>query len=304
MSIVGNRPALGRGLGALIPGARTEREEPPPPRDTDRLPLDVIQPSPDQPRTSITADDLEGLAASIREHGVLQPVLVTRAADGGYALVAGERRWRAARLAGLTEIPAVITDLADADVLTVALVENLQREDLSPVEEAHAYHRLLERFSLTQEQVAQRVGRSRVAVTNALRLLQLPSPILQSLGAAEITAGHARAILGAPEDARLSLWDLVRRRGLSVRQTEASARMLRAPVSAAPAPPRRRLPGDVLAQERLQAALNTRVTVQRRRRSGGKVVIQWYDDEQLEALVSALVAAARPLPPPPAHLTI
>ncbi len=300
------RQPLGRGLNALIPSG------PGPSRPSDApaaahalpaahmLPVGEIQPNPDQPRSHLDSTALEELAASIREHGVLQPILVRRSQDHGYVLVAGERRWRAAQLAGLAEVPAIVTDIASADVLTVALVENLQRQDLGPLEEAHAYSRLIERSGLTQEQLAKSVGKSRAAVTNALRLLQLPTAIRLSLAAGEISEGHARAILGAPgEEQRLRLWERVRRHNLTVRQTEQATRGLRAPAADAPAPAARELPGDVLAQQRLQVALGTRVRVERARK-GGKIVIRWYDDEQLEALVAAIVRAQTAAEPHPA----
>ena len=296
------RPALGRGLNALIPHPRSERPDAAAPPRT--LPVAAIQPNPGQPRSHIEAAALEELAASIREHGVLQPLLVARSADDRYVMVAGERRWRAAQLAGLTEVPVLITDLADADRLSVALVENIQREDLSPLEEAHAYRRLMEEGPLTQEQVAKRVGKSRVAVANSLRLLQLPAPIRMSLAAGEISEGHARAILGAPTpDHQIRLWKRVRERHLTVRQAESAARTLRS-VGPATTARRRDLPGDRLAQERLQSALGTQVQVHRGRR-GGHIQVRWYDDEQLEQIVNAIVrAAAEPVAAPPERIHV
>ena len=233
----------------------------------------------------------------------LQPILVTRTDAHRYSLIAGERRWRAAQLAGLTEIPVLITELADYDALAVALVENLQRQDLSPLEEAAAYARLIRRTGMSQEEAAKRVGKSRSAVANALRLLHLPPQIRLSLGAGEITEGHARAMLGAPSaEEQVRLWERVRRRGLTVRQTEQAAKRLR---NMTGAPTRARdLPGDVLAQERLQTALSTKVQVQRGRK-GGRIIIQWYDDEQLEQITGMIAAAGHETPPPPPdHLTI
>ena len=267
------------------------------------LPLAALRPNPQQPRSAIDAAALEELAASIREHGVLQPLLISRGQDGAYVVIAGERRWRAAALAGLTELPVMVVDLSDADALQAALVENLQREDLSPLEAARAYQRLIERFGLTQEQVAARVGKSRATVTNTLRLLALPERLRASLAAGEISEGHARALLGAPDDeARLRLWEQVRARHLSVRDTEAAVRRLG--IGDAPPSAARVLPGDVLARERLQSALGTKVTLQRRRR-GGQILIHWYDDEQLEGLVAALLRGqGRPHEPLPDTITI
>ena len=312
------RPVLGRGLNALIPSARKRERSGPaadattdtagegttsPAAATTTLPVSMIDPNPEQPRTVMDAAALEELAASIREHGVLQPVLVTRTGEHRYGLIAGERRWRAAQMAGLTEIPVLITDLADHDALAVALVENLQRQDLSPLEEAAAYERLIQRTGLSQEETAKRVGKSRSAVANALRLLHLPPQIRMSLAAGEITEGHARAILGAPSaEEQLHLWERVRRRGLTVRQTEHAAKRLRT-MTATPSR-ERDLPGDILAQEWLQIALATKVQVQRGRK-GGRIIIQWYDDEQLEQITGMIAAAGRDTPPPPPkHLTI
>ena len=288
-----SRHALGRGLDSLISPAGGGRVEPAaetPAAARTALPIAAIQPNPDQPRSYVDPAGLEELASSIREHGVLQPIIVRRDAEAGYVLVAGERRWRAARLAGLSEIPAIITDVASEGLLAVALVENLQREDLSPLEEAHAYARLIDRTGMTQQRLAARVGKSRAAITNALRLLQLPDPIRLSLAAREISEGHARAILGADgEEQQLRIWEQVKRRGLSVRDTERAVQALRPTKLTGRAKTRK--PGDDLAQERLQSALGTKVRVERGRK-GGRIVVQWYDDEQLEAIVTALVATA------------
>ncbi len=288
-----SRLALGRGLDSLISpkgGGREESSAEAQAAARTSLPIAEIQPNPDQPRSYVDPAGLEDLASSIREHGVLQPIIVRRDAEAGYVLVAGERRWRAARLAGLPDIPAIVTDLASEGLLAVALVENLQREDLSPLEEAHAYARLIDRTGMTQERLAARVGKSRAAITNALRLLQLPDPIRLSLAAREISEGHARAILGAGgEEQQLRVWEQVKRRGLSVRDTERAVQALRPAKLTGRAKTRK--PGDDLAQERLQSALGTKVRVERGRK-GGRIVVQWYDDEQLEAIVAALVATA------------
>ena len=308
------RRALGRGLDSLISpesaARNAPRKEAPDAAPVDAqatLPIAAIQPNPDQPRNQIDPASLEELAASIREHGVLQPIIVRRDSEAGYVLIAGERRWRAAQIAGLSDIPAMVTDLASDAQLAVALVENVQREDLSPLEEAHAYARLIDKAGLTQARVAQRVGKSRVTVTNALRLLQLPAPIRLSLAAREISEGHARAILGAAgEEQQLRVWEQVKRRGLSVRETERAVRALRPAKPTGATPPVRRQPGDELAQERLQAALGTKVRVERGRK-GGSVVVHWYDNEQLEGLVAALVATAAALerqPPAPNTITV
>ena len=282
-------PALGRGLNALIPQTRPEFPSPPMvERSLLELPLSAVEANPDQPRQFLDPKGLEELAASIRENGVLQPILVRRTEPGQYTLVAGERRWRAAQMAGLDTVPAIIDDAADTDALILALVENIQRQDLTPLEEAHAYQRLVE-SGLTQEQIAKDVGKSRSAVSNALRLLQLPTPVRMSLAGGEITEGHARAILGAPSEAQqIRLWERVRERNLTVRQTETAAKQLRV-LGAGAASEQQVQPGDLLAMERLRAALSTKVMIERRRK-GGRIVIQWYDDEMLEAIVNTITA--------------
>ena len=185
---------LGKGLDALFVDNAVESES-----RVNALPIAEVEPNRDQPRKEFDQEALEELAASIAEHGVLQPILV-RPVSGGYQIVAGERRWRAARLAGLVEIPAVIKEMTDQEVGQAALVENLQREDLNPVEEALGYHQLMEQFGMTQEQVAKKVSKSRPAVANAVRLLGLPEEVLAFLRAGSLTAGHAKALLSLKEE--------------------------------------------------------------------------------------------------------
>ena len=206
---------LGRGLGALIPELEVAESE-----GRLEIPIGQIRANPFQPRREFDPIKLGELAESIREHGVLQPVLLRRM-EGGYELVAGERRMRAAEMAGLAKIPAVIGDFADSAMMEIALVENLQREDLNPIEEAEAYRRLLDEFGLTQEEVAQKVGKSRPAIANTLRLLNLPAPVREDLSAGRTTVGHARAILGLKsEGEQLDAWKDVVSSVMSVRETE------------------------------------------------------------------------------------
>ncbi len=275
------RRGLGRGLDALIP---TELAEPNPPSDAvTMVPIHLIQPNPFQPRQDFRDDELEVLAASIKRHGVLQPVIL-RPKEDGYELVAGERRWRAAMRAGLTEIPSIIRPCSDEEMLALALIENLQREDLNPLEEALAYQTLMQRFGFTQEEIAQRVGKSRATVANTLRLLQLPEPIRRALRDGTITEGHARALLGAPDEgAMMEAFQLVLKRHLSVRQTEALIRRLAQPK-------RSRRPEDPhlkalqhLLEERLQAPVRLR-----KGRKGGVLEIRFYSDDELDALVKRL----------------
>lgn len=265
--------------------------------------IDLIAPNPRQPRTSIAPGLLESLADSIRQHGLLQPLVVSRVRSGhgvSYQLIAGERRWHASRAAGLKRVPVVIREVTPQQQLELALVENIQRADLNPLEEASAFQRLASEFGLTQEALAQRVGRSRVAVANTLRLLGLSDEIKASLAAGEITEGHARALLGlADPGTRRQLWQQVQERSLSVRETEMLVRTLRdAPpdggdgAATAPRPARRRDDPDVAAlAERLQSTLGTAVRINLGRR-GGKIVINFYSDEELNALADRLLAGS------------
>ncbi len=277
------RRGLGRGLEALIP---THWEEPTRSGEgITQIPVHAIQPNPFQPRQQFSDEELEALAASIKAHGVLQPVLV-RPKDNGYELVAGERRWRAAQRAGLTEIPAVIRPCSDDEVLALALIENLQRKDLNPLEEAQAYRTLIDRFGLTQEQIAQQVGKSRAAIANTLRLLSLPEPIKQALWEGAITEGHARALLAAPDEGTMmEAFQQVLKLSLSVRQTEALLRRL--------TQSRRRTPKTLdphlvalqqLLEERLQLPVQLRWG-----RKGGVLELRFYSEAELEALVQRLI---------------
>ena len=305
------RPILGRGLDALIQRAQTERT----PEDDlpRRLPIDLIDPNPEQPRSTIDPETLQELADSLRAVGVLQPLLITPGAGERYTLVAGERRLRAARLAGLQEVPVIVTSLAGDELLTAALVENVQREDLSPLEEARAYERLIEATGESQSQIAQRVGKSRSAVANALRLLGLSSAIRDSLASREISEGHARALLAVTDPgAQEQLWRRVVREGLNVRQTERAAQASKlsgaipagAPVSKAALPDSVLASDDAVLAGEMEAALGTRVRVHRGDR-GGRLEIHWYDDEHLQHLAGRVIAAHADAPvAPPDHLTI
>ncbi|HLI27544.1 MAG TPA: ParB/RepB/Spo0J family partition protein [Chloroflexota bacterium] len=273
---------LGRGLDALLPAAPTGAV----PGGVVELPVDLIVPNPEQPRQGIAEAELAELAASIRAHGVLQPVIVARA-GAGYVLVAGERRWRAAQQAGLTTIPALIKEVTPRQRLELALVENLQRQDLTPLEEAAAYQQLITEHGLTQEQVAERVGKSRAAVANTLRLLQLAPAVRTALLAGQITAGHARALLGCADPAQQeTLLAQVLASDLSVRATEELVRR-GGPrrTRLVPAPP----PELVAVEQALRQALGTKVQLLRSRR-GGRIVIHYYSDEELQALYERFVA--------------
>src|SRR5207302_6506927 len=269
---------LGRGLGALIPRASAGLRE---------IPVDAIRPNPWQPRTHFDENELGELAQSIREHGVLQPVLVSQQADGSFQLITGERRWRAVQLAGLPTVPAMVKEATPQASLEMALVENIQRRDLNPLEEAYAFRQLIEEHGLTQEQLAQRIGKSRVAVTNTLRLLHLPDAVRQTLADGAISEGHARAILTADGEARrLRLLERVLADHLSVRDTEALARDMNTNrISAAEAP----IDPDVeRLEDAFRQALGTRVRLLRGRH-GGRLVIHFFSDEELQGLYEAIV---------------
>jgi len=276
------RTGLGRGLEALIPADR---------RTTGFaiLPLDQVDPNPQQPRDRFDGEALEGLAASIAEVGVLQPVVVRPEHNGRYALVAGERRLRAARLAGLDEIPVVIREGDDAMGLTEALVENVQREDLTPLEEAAAYRQLMEDFGLTHDEIAGRVGRSRSAITNTVRLLQLPASIQALLSEGELTAGHCRPLVGLEDTAYAE--HIARRaseEGWPVRRVEEAVRARR-PEPERPAPIPRQRPAEILAlEERLADRLESPVRIDYGHRGGGRVVITFASIDELERIYRSL----------------
>jgi ParB family chromosome partitioning protein len=275
---------LGRGLDALIPSSRDER-------GVLEIALDRIGRNPDQPRTAFDEAQLGELAASIAVHGVLQPVVVRELADGAYELIAGERRLRAARLAGLTTIPAVVRDIGEStDSLELALIENLQREDLNPIDTALAYRELIDRFGLTHEAVARQVGKSRVAVSNSLRLLDLAAETRQAIVDGRISEGHGRALaaLTVPE-LQHAVLNVVLERGLSVRQTEELVRRKR---DEAPQRTREALSHDLQDLEaQLRGVLATKVGIVRTRR-GGRLVIDFYSDEELDRLYSIITRGA------------
>lgn len=279
------RGGLGRGLGTFIP---TEVATASGGQEVD---IDAVGPNPHQPRQVIDEAKLADLAESIRAHGLLQPLLVTRAEgeEVAYRIIAGERRWRAARLAGLTRVPVVVKEATPAEILELALVENIQRADLSPLEEAQAYHQLMEEFGLTHERIAERVGRSRVAITNTVRLLQSPPEVKAALSEGRISEGHARALLQLKSHAeQAEALALVERDGLTVRQTEELIRRWLAAGTRGPQP-RTPRPADFdQLEDRFRRALGTRVTLQKSRR-GGRIVIHFYSDDELSGLYQQLV---------------
>lgn len=286
---------LGRGLDALI------RPAPEPTAAGDstsritaaELDIDLISPNPEQPRTHFEPEKLRELADSIREHGILQPLVVSRTPSGGFRLIAGERRLQAARLAGLAVVPVVFREADDKDLLELALVENIQRADLNPIEEALAYRRLLDEHGLTQEAAAKKVGKSRPAVANSLRLLGLEQEIRRSLISGEISEGHARALLAIEDGkARLETWRLVVRRQLSVRETEALARKVASGEPARPSKPSStsgRRSGQFRDLEtNLRRRLGTRVTVAPHG-EGAKITIDCFSGEELDGVINTIL---------------
>ena len=272
---------LGRGLAALIP-----QRAPTVPVTID-IPIARVRPNPLQPRKRFDPDGLASLSASIAEHGVIQPIVVTETIDG-YRLVAGERRLRAAQAAGLERIPAVVRQLADREQLEVALVENLQREDLDPLETADAYRQLIEEFGFSQDDLAARVGRARSTVANTLRLLDLAPGVQAAVADGRLSEGHGRALGGLPQELQDRVLDSVIGQDLSVRQTEELVRRLREPKPEASGPRDRRSDPDMeRVEEDLRRSLGTKVSLARSRR-GGRIVIEYYSDEELGRLYERL----------------
>jgi ParB family chromosome partitioning protein len=275
---------LGRGLEALIPRAADAETA------ILQLPVDAIARNPHQPRDHFDDEGIAELAASIAMHGVLQPIVVRVAANGGYELIAGERRLRAVRVAGLDTVPAVVRDSAGGEPLELALVENIQRADLNAIEEAGAYRELIDRFSLTHEEVAQRVGKSRVAVSNALRLLELAPETRQAISDGRISEGHGRALAAITVDElQRAVLRIVLDRGLSVRQTEELVRRKRPTSIPIPVGPLSHDLEDLEAQ--LRGILATRVGISRSRR-GGRLVIDFASDEELDRLYAIITRGA------------
>lgn len=274
------------GLEALIPVVDTKEHKPSGYFECD---LDLIRPNRYQPRTRFKTDEMKDLADSIRSQGILQPLLVNKS-EAGYELIAGERRLRAARMAGLSSVPVVVKDVAEADLLEISLVENIQRDDLNPMEEAEAYHRLITEFGLTQQQAAKRVGKSRSAVANFLRLRQLPASIKASIADAALSMGHARALLGLDSAARqTAAWRMVIAKQLSVRETERLVKRMRKeakpkPPSGPRAPMQKYL--EQVADD-LSRHFGTRVEIQRRGKRG-KLQIEFYSDDDLNRLIDLI----------------
>ena len=279
------KSGLGRGLGALIPGGKNDYGE----NGVMLVPVDMVFPNPRQPRSVMHPDELEDLTASIREHGVLQPLIVTPGdLDGRYILIAGERRLEAARLAGLASVPVIVRQATDQQRLELAIIENVQRSDLSALEQAEAYRQLAEDFGLSHEDISLRVGKSRVTVTNILRLLKLPDAVKNALIEGRISEGHARALLAlSTPEAQTAALRTVLKQELNVRQTEELVRRLSGEKPSQKLKPAT-VPEVAELEERLRASLGTKVSL-RSGRKGGTVTIHYYSDEELNALLERLL---------------
>jgi ParB family chromosome partitioning protein len=280
--MVEKRPALGRGLSALIP----ESPAPASPERALDVDTDLLRPNKFQPRTEMNDERIDELARSIKSNGIIQPI-VARRSDDGFEIVAGERRWRAAQRAGLLKVPVVVRDIPDDRLLAAALIENIQREDLNPIEEAHAYRRLSDELHLTQEQIADAVGKDRSSIANYVRLLKLPQEVRANVGSGALSMGHARALLAIPDEAaQLRVARDIVSRGLSVRETEAIVKK-----GTTPQAPKEEPAKDVhtrAAEEKLRFALGTGVRIVRKGR-GGRVEIDFKTEDELMRVYEYLV---------------
>lgn len=298
--MAGNK-SLGRGLSALfgednldpsIPQTSAAAE----PRTHGgfrNIPLRKIEPNLAQPRRDFDEAALQDLENSIRQHGVLAPITVRLGNNGYYQIVAGERRWRAARRAGLEHIPAMVIEADDQTMMELALIENLQREDLNPLEEAEGFRALIETFGMTQEKVSERVGRSRSAVANSLRLLTLSDDIRAMVAEGKLSSGHARAVLSIQdEEKRMAAAAVMTETGMSVRQAEAYAKKLNLPKKKKEEQPPKEFQADYYAElsRKLESTLGRRVTIEQKKKNKGKIELEYYGDEDLERLLTALSA--------------
>ena len=274
---------LGRGLDSLFEDSAASAEG----GEITTLPLREIEPDPDQPRKQFSPEAMDELARSIQEHGLLQPIVVRPEFAGGWRIIAGERRWRAARLAGLNEVPVIIREVSDEQAMELALIENLQREDLDPVEEAFGYRQLMERCGLTQEQAARKLGKNRSTLANSLRLLTLPEEVLDLLRTGHLSAGHAKAILGLAPEQQSRAAELIVAGDLNVRQAEALCKKLAKP-EPAPKPPVQRpsFAGEV--ELSLREVIGNEVRVDYKKGGKGTLTLHFYSDDQLAAFANLL----------------
>lgn len=296
------RKPLGRGLSALLPPKPAPVEAPSAARPASAtgaatLAIDSITPNPLQPRSVFRQERLEELAASIRANGIIQPLIVRRHGDA-YQIVAGERRWRAAQLAGLTEVPAVLQDVADPRMLELALIENIQREDLNPIETAHAYDRLARELGLSQEEIGRRTGKDRTSITNTLRLLKLPKEVQLLLAESRLFMGHARALLGLPSaEEQIRLGEKAAAQGLSVRQVEALVQQATAGQDPTDGKRGQRKehsdPNVQAAVTELERVLQTRVKIVELSEQRGRIEIEYYSQDELSRIYEQILGGPR-----------
>jgi ParB family transcriptional regulator, chromosome partitioning protein len=294
------RKVLGRGLSALLPQRPAQASSPSgaatspalsAPETKALLPIDSIRPNPLQPRTNFQADRLEELAASIRANGIIQPLIV-RKSDEGYQIVAGERRWRAAKLASIAEVPVVVADVADSQMLELALIENIQREDLNPIETAHAYDRLNRELGLSHEEIGRRTGKDRSSIANTVRLLKLPKEVQALVAGQRLSMGHARAVLGlSSPELQIQVAEKAAAQGLSVRQVETLVQELSSDREKSPTSAREHKsdPNVKAAVEDLERALGTRVRIIELSQQRGRIEIEYYSQAELDRLFQQIV---------------
>ncbi|MFU8773750.1 MAG: ParB/RepB/Spo0J family partition protein [Anaerolineales bacterium] len=285
------KPGLGKGLDALIP--TSDKDSPTetalPESSIALVAIDCISPNPRQPRTRMDSSELSELAASIKQHGVIQPLILTQAAESGqFIIIAGERRWLAANQAGISHIPAIIREANEQQLVELALVENVQRADLGPLEIAEAYRQLSDDFELSHEEISNRVGKSRTAITNTLRLLNLPNTVKDALASGKISAGHARALLAlATPESQVAATQIILQRDLTVRQTEDLVRKFGG--ERVERPPKQPVNAEITAlEERLRQELGTKVVLKHRRK-GGVITIHYYSEEELNSIIEHIL---------------
>ena len=282
------KSGLGRGLDALFSNSLMDSDD----SSVIMVPISSIVPNPRQPRTRFTDEELAELTESIREHGIIQPLIVNDQVEGKYTLIAGERRLRAAQMAGLNSVPAITRQADDRELLELALIENIQREDLSPLEAAEAYKSLEENFNMTHEEISKRVGKNRASVTNTMRLLKLPGEVQKALLEKKISEGHARVLLSLPTpQAQISAMNYIINNELSVRQTEEYVRNLVGDGKSASKSEKRELPPEMKdIEDRIRQAIGTKVTLRPSKNGSGSINIHYYSAEELESIIEKLGA--------------
>ena len=282
---------LGKGLDLLIPGASEEKEE----KDVVLLKTSMIEPNKDQPRKSFDEEKIAELAESIKQYGIIQPIIVTKK-DDYYQIIAGERRWRAAKKAGIKEVPVVVKDYSDREIAEISLIENIQREDLNPIEEALSYKQLIEEYHLTQEELAQRVSKSRTVITNAMRLLKLHKDVQKMLVNGDISAGHARALLALDDPKQqLQIAKEIKEKNLSVRETEDLIKTLNEKKPSAKKKEKDDGMGFIYRdlEKKMTAALGTKVKIKRKDKGKGKIEISYFSEDELDRLYGIINKGAK-----------